>query len=365
MSKAQRVAIVHDWLVGGGAERVVQALHELYPDAPIYTSYATKEWRDKLDCRVVTGWLQHLGPFRKFIPFLRIWWFTSLNFDDYDLVISSSGNGEAKGIKTSDDTMHVCYCHAPTHFYWRHYDQYLKEPGFGLLNPLARLGLRLLVSPLRKWDLKASQRPDYFIANSSHTASEIQQFYGRDAVVVHPPVDTDRFRDVKQPKQRSGFITVGRLVPYKRVDLIIEACNELGAELKVVGRGPELSKLQSIAGPTISFHTDVSDADMPAMMASAEAFIFAAYEDFGITPVEAMACGTPVIAYRNGGALDYVTEGVTGCFFDAQSSEALAKALSDFQPSQFSATSIQAKAESFSSSKFKQTMTKTLQHLRD
>lgn len=347
-----KVAIVHDWLVGGGAERVVEVLHELYPDAPIYTSYATDEWRKKLDGKVVTGWLQHLGFMRKFIPLLRIWWFTRLDLNEYDLVISSSGNGEAKSVKTSASTKHICYCHAPTHFYWRHYSHYLREPGFGFFNPVARLGLRILVGPLRKWDYKAAQRPDVMIANSTHTAQEIKRFYDRDATVITPPVDTNRFATSKST-ERSGFVTAGRLVPYKRVDLIIEACNQLKAPLTVVGRGPELDSLQALAGPTVVFRTDVSDEDMPGVLAGAEAFVFAAHEDFGITPVEAMASGTPVIAYQAGGAMDYVVDGKTGRFFEEQSVESLKKALLAFKPSDYSSAVISKHAEQYSTANTK------------
>ena len=211
-----KVCIVHDWLVGGGAERVVLELHRMFPDAPIFTSYCTDDWREKLDGKVITGFLQ-IWPFsklRKFLPLLRIWWFTSLNLSDYDLVISSSGNGEAMGVKTSSNQVHICYCHTPTHYYWRHYDQYLKQPGFGVFNPLARLGLRVMVGPLRKWDLKASKRPDYFIANSNHIKNDIKKYYGRDATVIHPPVDIERFSRVPNSKRR-GYITAGRQVPYK------------------------------------------------------------------------------------------------------------------------------------------------------
>ncbi|HSX31895.1 MAG TPA: glycosyltransferase, partial [Candidatus Saccharimonadales bacterium] len=203
---AKNVAIVHDWLVGGGAERVVQELHKMYPDAPIYTSYATDEWKQRLDGKVVTGYLQHwpFSKLRKYLTVLRIWWFGSLDLSAYDLVISSTGNGEAKGIRVPNGT-HVCYCHSPTHFYWRHYNQYLKNPGFGLFNPLVRVSLRLLVGPLRKWDLRASKRPDYFVANSTHIQKDIQTYYGRDSVVVHPPVDISRFTPAPA-KDRKGFI---------------------------------------------------------------------------------------------------------------------------------------------------------------
>ncbi|HLZ14558.1 MAG TPA: glycosyltransferase, partial [Candidatus Saccharimonadales bacterium] len=204
-----KIAIVHDWLYGGGAERVVQELHRMYPEAPIYTSYCSDEWREKLDGKVVTGWLQYLGRIRKLIPFLRIWWFTRLDLSGYDLVISSSGNGEAKGVQVPKGTLHICYCHAPTHFYWRHYKQYLKNPGFGVFNPLVRLALRLLIGPLRAWDYKAAQRPDYFIANSTHTRDEIKTFYGRDAEVIQPPIDIARFLHAGTAK-RQGFVTASR-----------------------------------------------------------------------------------------------------------------------------------------------------------
>lgn len=362
MAKAPRVAIVHDWLVGGGAERVVQSLHELYPDAPIYTSYSTKEWRDKLDGKVVTGWLQHLGFMRRTIPFLITWWFSRLDLSDYDVVISSSGNGGAKAVRVREGTTHICYCHTPTHYYWRHYQEYVTNPGFGVLNPLARVVLMLLLKPLRAWDLKASKRPDHYIANSSHIQNDIKKYYGRSSAVIHPPVAIERFEKVKSP-ERHGFITVGRLVPYKRVDLIIQACNELDAPLTVVGRGPELQNLQAIAGPTITFRTDVTDEEMPSVMASAKAFIFAAHEDFGITPVEAMACGTPVIAYKAGGALDYVVEGKTGSFFIEQSPNAIAAAIKKFSRQSFSGSETKKHAQQFSTEHFKAKMAKTLQQL--
>ncbi len=347
-----KVAIVHDWLVGGGAERVVEQLHVLYPDAPIYTSYATEEWRQKLDGKVVTGWLQHLGSIRKFIPFLRIWWFTHLDLKGYDLVITSSGNGEAKGVITDERTVHINYCHTPTHFYWRHYDQYLKEPGFGFLNPIVRLGLRLFVRPLKKWDYEAAQRADYVLANSSHTQDEIKTFYNRESTIVHPPVNVERFHIAHIPK-REGYVTAGRQVPYKKTALIIEACNQLQLPLTVIGKGPEHQALIRIAGPTIKLVEYVTDNEMPTYLASSEGFIFAAYEDFGVTPVEAMAAGTPVLAFNKGGALDYVVPGKTGEFFSEQSIEALVEALKKFNPTQYDSATVSAHAQSFSEARFR------------
>jgi glycosyltransferase involved in cell wall biosynthesis len=354
MKNRPRVALVHDWLVGGGAELVVLELHRMFPEAPIYSSYCTDEWRKKLNNKVVTGWLQN-WPFptlRKYIPPLRAWWFSHIDLSDFDLVISSSGNGEAMYVKTPSETTHINYCHSPTHFYWRHYDQYLKEPGFGFMNPIARLGLRIFVSPMRKYDRKAAQRPDYFIANSTHIQKDIQKYYGRESVVIHPPVDIKRFTNISKT-ERKGFLVVGRQVPYKKIDIAIKACNELGLPLTVVGRGPEHKKLVELAGSTITFDTNANDEQVARYMASAEAFIFCAEEDFGITPVEAMAAGTPVVAYRKGGALDYIKPGSNGIFFSEQNSKSLAKALQEFQQKKFDANSIRRSAEVFSRQTFR------------
>lgn len=352
-----KVAIVHDWLIGGGAERVVQALHQMYPDAPIYTSYCSDEWRKKLDGKVVTGWLQNwpFSALRKFLPVLRMWWFTHLDFSGYDLVISSTGNGEAKGIRVPKGTTHICYCHTPTHFYWRHYEQYLKQPGFGIFDPLARLGLRLLIGPLRRWDLKASKRPDYYIANSTHIQNDIKKYYGRESVVIRPPVDIKRF-SVPEPKEREGFVVAGRQVPQKKFDLVIDACNNLGLPLTVIGKGPQHKHLVAMAGPTITFVKHASDTELPEYFAKAQAFIFPAFDDFGIVPVEAMAAGTPVIAYRAGGALDYVQEGQTGLFFDKQNVPSLLKALRSFKEIKFHHDAIRGHVQSFSPEHFKQAM---------
>lgn len=348
-----KVAIVHDWLVGGGAERVVYELHQMYPDAPIYTSYATPEWQQRLDGKVVTSYMQHwpLSALRKFLPALRAHWFSHLDLSAFDLVISSSGNGEAFAVRKAPKANHICYCHTPTHYYWRHYDRYMAEPGFGVFNPLARLGLRLLAAPMRRWDHKAAQRPDYFLANSSHIQNDIKDYYGRDSVVVHPPVDTKRF--TVNSGERHGFITVGRQVPMKQTALVVETCTKLALPLTVVGNGPEHVRLVRLAGPTVKFVTDASDEEVARLVGSAEAFVFASYEDFGITPIEAMAAGTPVIAFKAGGAPDYVVEGKTGLFFMAQELNSLGQALRDFPSHKFDHKAIAKHAEQFSDAKFR------------
>jgi len=352
-----KVAIVHDWLIGGGAERVTYELHKMYPDAPIYASYCSDEWRKQLDNKVVTGFLQHwpFSKLRKLLAVPRIWWFTHLDFSGYDVVISVSGNGEAFGVKTGKNTLHVNYCHTPTHYYWRKYNEYLKNPGLGLLNPLARLGLRLLIGPLRRWDYKAAQRADIIVANSNHIKQDIKTYYHRDSVVIHPPVDVARFA-VKPAKERKRFITVGRQTPYKRTDIIVEACSKLNLPLIVIGNGPEHSRLTKMAGPSVTFLTGLGDKKVTAQLAAAQAFLFAAFEDFGITPVEALAAGTPVIAYKSGGALDYVVEGKTGLFFVQQTAASLEKTLQKFDPAQFKAPTLQKAAAEFSPEVFRGTI---------
>jgi len=357
-----KVAIVHDWLVGGGAERVVEELHKLFPNAPIYTSYSTPEWRERLDNKVVTGYLQHT-PFkqlRKFLPVLRQRWFRKLDLSGYDLVISSSGNGEAKFVTVRKPAIHVCYCHSPTHFYWRHYDEYLNNPS---IRPkwLVRPAMKILVGPLRKRDYEAAQKVDHFIANSSHIKGDIKEFYKKDATTIFPPVEISRFS--LPSKKRSGFVTAGRQVPYKKTEIIIEACNELSLPLKVIGRGPDHERLKKLAGPSIRVLENVSDEEVAESFAEAEAFIFAAHEDFGITPVEAMASGTPVIAYRAGGALDYVAEGKTGEFFNIQTTDSLSDALRTFEPKDFDEQEIRKHAERFSDDSFRRNIKKYLASL--
>jgi len=349
-----RVAIVHDWLVGGGAEKVVLELHRLFPGAPIYTSYATDVWKKKLGGKVVTGYLQNwpFSKLRKFIPFLRGLWFSRLKFDAYDLVISSSG-AEAKFVKTGPGTKHIAYIHAPTHYYWDRYDEYLKNPGFGAFDWLARLGLKILVGPMRRWDYKAAQRPDRLIANSSFTKSQIKKYYGRESVVIHPPVDIDTYKSLnKSSITRVGFVTAGRQAPYKRLDLAVAACTKLNLPLTVIGDGPEHKKLKEMAGPTVKFTGHIPTDQIVEYFQSAEAFIFPGLDDFGVVAVEAIAAGCPVIALKAGGALDYVQPGKNGYFFEKQTVDSLVQALSRFNLGHLSHEKISASAQQFSVNNF-------------
>ena len=223
MSKP-KIAIVHDWLYGGGAEKVIQELHRLYPEAPIYTSFCTDEWRQKLDNQVVTGYLQRwpFAKLRRFLPLLRQWWFARLDLSQYDIILSSSGNGEAKfARKSRPEQLHICYCHTPTHFYWRHYDEYIKRPSF---RPrwLARLGLKTLVRPLKKRDFAAAQQVDVFIANSTSIQADIAEFYQKKSTVIFPPIDLSNFSLLAKTRQQTVIpkkprcLIWGRIVPMKR-----------------------------------------------------------------------------------------------------------------------------------------------------
>ncbi len=351
-----RVAIVHDWLYGGGAEKVIEQLHKLYPEAPIYTSYCTPEWRQRLDNKVVTGYLNY-WPFttlRKFLVLPRQWWFASLDLSDYDLVISSTGNGEAKFIRPKAGTTHICYCHSPPHFYWRKYNQYLDRPGFGKADWLARLGLKLLVKPLRRKDYRAAQKVHFFIANSSHIQADIKKYYDRDSEVIYPPINTDFFSKVKPSPNKINYVYWGRHVPDKRIDIAIKACNELKEPLMIAGTGLYTNHLKTLAGPTVKFVGFVDDDQLIKLAGDAKAFLFPSEEDFGIAPVEALSAGIPIIAYRFGGARDYIIPGKTGEFINKQSTENLVKVMQNFDYKNYEPSILKAKAQEFSEKNFKE-----------
>ncbi|MCA9332158.1 glycosyltransferase [Candidatus Saccharibacteria bacterium] len=349
-----KIAIVCEWLVGiGGAERVVLEVHRMFPQAPIYTSQydpSAIDWFKDADVR--TGWLQKLPKsLKKFMPVLRAWYFSRLDLREYDLVITCNFGAEAKAVRTKPGA-HICLCNAPTHYYWSRHEQYLQNPGFPKgFNWMARLGLKLLVAPMRRWDYRAAQNPDHMIAISSHIQDEISKYYNRSSEIIHPPVDIAQFNNI-QPRSKNGFVIAGRQTPYKRIDLAVTACTKLGLPLTVIGSGPSQDKLRQLAGPTIKFTGQLSDPAKAIEFANAEAFIFPGLDDFGITPVEAMAAGTPVIAYRAGGALDYVIPGKTGEFFDQQTTDALSEVLTNFDSQKYSSAVIKKQAQRFSRQAF-------------
>lgn len=361
-----RIAIVCDWLTNmGGAEAVVLALHEAFPDAPIYTSTFIQESMPlfkNLDVR--TTYLQKLPKalrkLHKFFPILRVHAFQKLDLSDYDIIISSS-SAEAKQIKkTRPDQIHICYCHTPIRYYWSHYDEYRRNPGYTpFVNFFVRLLMPLLVPPLRRADFRAAQQVDYFIANSSFIQQRIKTYYHRDSIVIHPPVNIHRF----QPAQlRSNFyVALGRQVPYKRIDLAVKAATELNLPLKVFGKGPEHHYLQSIAGPTVEFYSDfqgnASNKEVEKALNQAKGFIFPAEEDFGIVQVEALAAGTPVISYGVGGTLDIIKPPKHGIYFQQQTVASVVSALKEFERTNFDIKKLTKQAQYFDKQLFIQKIT--------
>ncbi|MEI6581409.1 MAG: glycosyltransferase [bacterium] len=350
-----RVAIVHDWLVGlGGAERVVEAILKLFPQADLYTSvYDASKLKLFKDRKVHTTFLQNwplASSKHQLFAALRPLAFESLELSGYDLVISSS-SAEAKGVITPTETLHICYIHTPVRYYWSAYDDYLASPGFGLLNPLVRLVMPTMVKKLKRWDYAAAQRPDSLLANSKEVSGRILKYYNRQSKVINPPVDFDRLSRIDRNK-KDYFLVVSRLVPYKRIDLAIRACNDLKKKLIIAGTGPELLKYKKSSGDTIEFIENPSDAKVNQLYSGAKAFIFSAEEDFGITPVEAMASGVPVICFAKGGATETVIDGVTGIYHSQQTVASLVEAIQKFEKTSFDEKEIVKRAKMFSEDRF-------------
>lgn len=354
--KKPKVAIVTDWITDmGGVTRVDYALHEAFPDAPIYTSVyepdgLAKQYFDGLDIR--TTWLQKFPrPLRKLqrlFPMLRVKAFRDLDLSEYDIIISSSSAESKQVRKTRDDQVHICYCHTPIRYYWSHYNEYKKDPGLGPLNWAAKLAMPLLVPSLRKADYEAAQNVDIFIANSSTVQARIKKYYKKPSTIVHPPVDVDRFTNSSKPvKERVGYLAHGRQVPYKKIDLAIAACKQFGLPLIVSGQGPEHENLKKMAGPTTEFRSGLSDKEVADVFGSVKGFIFPAEEDFGIVQVEALAAGTPVIAYGKGGALDIIQDGKTGLLFRKQNLVSLTSTLQDAESVTFKPAELQRVAKRF------------------
>jgi glycosyltransferase involved in cell wall biosynthesis len=346
-----RVALVHDYLNQmGGAEKVLLALHDLFPQAPIYTSIYAPSRVDRrfreLDVR--TSFMQRLPLVKKrHQPFLPLFpqAFERMDLRAYDLVISDS-SAFAKGVVTRPETLHICYCHTPMRWAWS-YEEYVERERLGRL---ARTLLPPFISRLRQWDYATAARVDYFVANSPTVAARIAKYYRRESVYIPPPVDTARFSVA--PEHDDYFLIVSRLVPYKRIDLAVQAFSHLGLPLRIVGAGRDEGRLRKLAGKSVQFLGRLPDAQVREQMARCRGFIFPGEEDFGITPVEAQASGRPVIAYGAGGALAMVAEGTTGIFFRQQTVEALGEAVRAFRDEQFDAAVIRRHAEEFDTTRF-------------
>jgi glycosyltransferase involved in cell wall biosynthesis len=345
-----QIALVHDWLNQlGGAENVLKALVELYPGAPVFTSiYAPEKMPEEFrHWNIRPGWMDRLpGIHDHHQPYLPLYpvMFGALDLGQYDVVLTNK-SGFCHGVRAGK-ALHICYCLAPTRYVWQ-FDQYIQRER---IPEAAAAAIKPLMLALRRWDFDAAQRVDAFVAISSEIRERIGRYYGRDSVIIYPPVETTRFAPVKRPQDY--FLIVSRLIPYKRVDLAVEACRRLGLPLVVGGEGRDRERLESIAGPTVTFMGRISDNALPDLMAHCRAFIFPGLEDFGITAVEAQAAGRPVIAFRGGGALDTIIEGKTGLYFDTLNADSLMDALRRFDTERFDPDKCRANAARFDASVF-------------
>ncbi|MEK7442271.1 MAG: glycosyltransferase [Chloroflexota bacterium] len=350
------LALIHDWLNQiGGAEDVLETLVEMFPDAPIYTSMY---WREKMPAHwrrwnIKTSFMDSLPLVHRFHqPYLFVYPFAFQNFDltAYDIILSNK-SGFCHGITKPKKAIHICYCLTPTRYVWG-FDDYASREGFGQLQ---RNIIRPSLDLLRRWDKAAASRVDHFIAISSDVQRRIARYYERESVIIYPPVNTERFNISDQVEDY--FLCLGRLIPYKRVDLAVQACTQLRLPLIVAGDGRDRARLERMAGDTIKFVGRVSDEEAARLMSRCRAFIFPGLEDFGIAPVQAMAAGRPVIAYAGGGAIDTVIENKTGHLFHQQTVGALVNVLKNFDATRFNPNEIHNFALKFDKKVFQEQLT--------
>ena len=347
-----KVALVHDWLNQvGGAENVLIALKEIFPDAPVFTSIYDRQRMPSVmrNWDVRTSFLDHLpGIYRSHqlaLPLYPFAW-EKFDFSEFDVVLSNK-SGFCHGIITPPKTLHLCYCLTPTRYLWSTAN-YLQREGVGIIQGGL---LTPLLTVLRVWDQNAANRVDRFVAISRAVQQRISKYYRADSTVIYPPVNTERFQ-LKETGEY--YFIVSRLIPYKRIDLAVKAFTHLGLPLVIAGDGRDRAALESVAGPNVRFLGRISNEALNYWMASARAFIFPGEEDFGITPLEAASAGVPVIAYAGGGALDTVIEGETGTFFHCPEPSELVKAIQRFDKMRFNKAEIRAHAKQFDENNFKQ-----------
>lgn len=354
-----RIALVHDWLNQiGGAEDVLERLVEMFPRAPIYTSMYWQEGMPPAyrTWNIRATWMDHLpGIYRQHQPYLPLYplAFARLDLSGYDIVLSNK-SGFCHGVRAGG-AVHICYCLSPTRYVWN-FETYAAREA---LPPALKSALRPIVGLLRRWDYRAAQRVDHFVAISTEVQTRIHRYYGRNSVIIHPPVDTARFQPA--PIHDDYYLIVSRLVPYKRIDLAVRAFNLLGLPLVVAGDGRDREALESLAGPTVTFLGRVPDEALPDLFARCRAYVLPGVEDFCITPVQAQAAGRPAIAYGAGGALDTVVEGATGVFFREPTPEALAVAVRTFDPDAMDSQACRASAERFAVEVFKEKLKRFIQ----
>jgi glycosyltransferase involved in cell wall biosynthesis len=350
-----KVALVHDWLTGQrGGEKVLEALAEVFPEAPIYTLFHFAGSQiEAIEKKVIrTSFLQRMPllkkHYRSYLPFFPM---AAELFDlqRFDLVISSS-HCVVKGIIPHPDALHVSYVHSPVRYAWNQYHAYFSREKLSFFSNLL---IPPLIHYLRQWDVTSSARVDHFIANSHCVARRVEKYYRRSAEVIHPPVDTDFFRPADVEPERTFDLIVSALVPYKMIDLAITAYNQLGWPLKIVGDGPDFRKLRRLAGPNIGFLGSQEGVALRRLYQSARVLVLPGEEDFGISTLEAQACGTPVVAYGRGGSLETVLEGTTGLYFNELRPSSLLAALDKLRGVAFNKMTLRAHAQGFSRDIFK------------
>lgn len=354
-----KVVLCHDWLTGmRGGERVLEVLCQGFPDAPIFTLFHNpKAMSDRINRhRVWTSWLQALPGVTRHYRYLLPLFPSAIELMEAppaQLLISTS-HCVAKGLHPKGGAKHLCYCFTPMRYAWLFYDDYFGH------SAVRSLVARMLLPALRRWDVATSRRVDRFVAISRHVQQRIRDFYHRDADVVYPPVDTERWTPGSNVISGDFDLIVSALVPYKRIDLAVQAYNELGYPLKIAGAGSETEKLRRLAGPNIEFLGWQSDDDILRLYRSSRLLVFPGEEDFGIVPVEAQACGKPVVAYGRGGLLETVKSGVSGVFFKEQTPAAIKNAVLTGSAVRWDARAIRAHAETFSTQNFIQGMTESI-----
>ena len=353
-----KVAFVYDRVNKiGGAEQILTALHEIWPQAPLYTAVydsTNAPWSGNF--KVIPSFLQSIPMAAKaheYCPFLTPQAFESFSFANFDMVISVT-SAEAKFVITNPGTLHICYCLTPTRYLWSGYNDYLENPGFNSLNFVARLIFWATAPLLRTIDSSASWRPDYYIAISNTVNDRIKKYYQKRGIVIYPPVDINKIKNQKSKKNKEEyFLVVSRLVPYKKIDLIVKVFNQLGWKLKIIGVGNQLSSLKKIAQSNINFLGQVNDKDLIYYYQDCQALVMAAEEDFGISLVEAQAAGKPVIAFGRGGAQEIIKDSQTGILFARQMVKDLKLAMHRFKQLKFKPLICQQNAQRFSKENFK------------
>lgn len=370
------ICIVADWLpLFAGAEHVIAEFHKLWPDAPIFTTIANHGNLGPINnADIRTGrlqkWYKLMGKHHRILLPLMPREMERFDLSEFDVILSSS-HAIGKGIIPPSNAKHICYCHTPMRYAWEMEKKYLEDSN---IPKCFWKRIRRKLNEIRRWDMTTAKRVDQFIANSTTVADRIKKIYNRDAEVILPPVADKFFRSSACSErsrrdlsilQRSSYLALGRLVPYKRFDLLIDLANKYQLPIKIAGKGPDESRLKSLAGATVEFLGYVPDEKLPEIYANAKALLYPQEEDAGIAPLEAQSQGTPVIAFKKGGALDTVEENVSGIFFNEQSVQSLKEAIDRFEGMVFDSQSIRKRSEDYRAERFREKISEAIEKLAE